>query len=153
VDDRIRQYVERVATQRAPWFKAGIKKIAWCSEIVFEKRLVRQFGRDRCWLVGDAGHQTSPVGVQSMNLGMAEASTLAGPLRRILREKAPFSLLETCEREWQAEWCRLLGVSGGLKAAKSALPWVQERQGRILSCLPASYEDLAPLAGQLGLGF
>ena len=80
VDERIRQYVEKVAKQRAPWFTAGVKEITWCTEVVFEQRVAKQFGRDRCWLAGDAAHQTGPVGVQSMNVGMAEAATLAGCL-------------------------------------------------------------------------
>ena len=153
VDERIRQYVEKVAKQRAPWFSAGVKEITWCTEVVFEQRIARQFGRDRCWLAGDAGHQTGPVGVQSMNVGMAEAVSLAGALRRILREKAQMSLLEACEREWQGEWRRLLGLNGGLKPGNETSPWVRERRARILSCLPASHEDLAPLAGQLRLDF
>ncbi|MCX6922924.1 MAG: FAD-dependent monooxygenase, partial [Verrucomicrobia bacterium] len=109
VDEKIRQYVERVAKQRAPWFSAGVKEITWCTEVVFEQRVASQFGRDRCWLVGDAAHQTGPVGVQSMNVGMAEAAALAGCLRKVLSEKAAFNLLESCEREWQSEWQRLLG--------------------------------------------
>jgi 2-polyprenyl-6-methoxyphenol hydroxylase-like FAD-dependent oxidoreductase len=153
VDERIRQYVEKVAKQRAPWFSAGVKEITWCTEVVFEQRIARQFGRDRCWLVGDAAHQTGPVGVQSMNVGMAEAASLTDALRRILREKAPASLLETCDREWQAEWRRLLGLTGGLKPGNETSPWVRERRGRILSCLPASHEDLESLAGQLRLDF
>jgi 2-polyprenyl-6-methoxyphenol hydroxylase-like FAD-dependent oxidoreductase len=153
VDERIRQYVEKVARQRAPWFAAGVKEITWCTEVVFEQRVARQFGRDRCWLAGDAAHQTGPVGVQSMNVGMAEAASLTGALRRILREKAPVSLLERCDREWQAEWRRLLGLTGGLKPGSETSAWVRERRGRILSCLPASHEDLAPLAGQLRLDF
>jgi 2-polyprenyl-6-methoxyphenol hydroxylase-like FAD-dependent oxidoreductase len=153
VDESIRQYVEKVAKKRAPWFAAGVKEIAWCTEVVFEQRVARQFGRERCWLAGDAAHQTGPVGVQSMNVGMAEAATLAGSLRRILREKAPLNLLETCDHELQAEWRRLLGLTGGLKPRTDTAPWVRERRGRILSCLPASHEDLAPLAGQLRLDF
>jgi 2-polyprenyl-6-methoxyphenol hydroxylase-like FAD-dependent oxidoreductase len=151
VDERIRQYVERVAKQRAPWFSAGVKEITWCTEVVFEHRVARQFGRDRCWLAGDAAHQTGPVGVQSMNVGMAEAATLAGSLRKILREKAPLNLLEACNREWQDEWRRLLGLTGGLKPRSETTPWVCERRARILSCLPASHEDLARLAAQLAL--
>ena len=153
VDESIRQYVEKVAKRRAPWFMAGVKEITWCTEVVFEQRVAKQFGRDRCWLAGDAAHQTGPVGVQSMNVGMGEAVSLAGSLRRILREKAPLRLLEACEQEWQAEWRRLLGLTGGLKPRTETVPWVRERRGRILSCLPASHEDLAPLAGQLGLEF
>ena len=151
VDERIRQYVERVAKQRAPWFSAGVKEIAWCTEVVFEHRVARQFGQERCWLAGDAAHQTGPVGVQSMNVGMSESATLAATLRRILREKAPLNLLETCNCEWQDEWRRLLGLTGGLKPRDETTPWVRERRARILSCLPASHEDLAPLAGQLKL--
>jgi 2-polyprenyl-6-methoxyphenol hydroxylase-like FAD-dependent oxidoreductase len=151
VDERIRQYVEKVAKQRAPWFSAGVKEIAWCMEVVFEQRVAQQFGRERCWLAGDAAHQTGPVGVQSMNVGMHEAASLAGSLRKILREKAPLNVLENYDREWQAEWQRLLGLTGGLKPKTDTSPWVRERLARILSCLPASHEDLAPLAGQLGL--
>ena len=132
VDERIRQYVEKVAKQRAPWFSAGVKEITWCTEVVFEQRVARQFGRERCWLAGDAAHQTGPVGVQSMNVGMAEAvAALPGALRRILREKAPLSVLETCDREWQAEWRRLLGLAGGLKPGKETSPWVRERCGPV----------------------
>jgi len=153
VDERIRQYVQKVAKQRAPWFSAGVKGITWCTEVVFEQRVARQFGRDRCWLAGDAAHQTGPVGVQSMNVGLAEAAALAGGLRKVLREKAPLSVLEACDREWQGEWRRLLGLAGGLKPGTETSPWVRERCGRILPCLPASHEDLPRLAGQLGLYF
>jgi 2-polyprenyl-6-methoxyphenol hydroxylase-like FAD-dependent oxidoreductase len=153
VDERLRQYVEKVAKQRAPWFTAGVKQINWCTEVVFEQRVVKKYGEGRCWLAGDAAHQTGPVGVQSMNVGMAEAMSLAGAVRRVLREKAPSDLLETCDREWQAEWRRLLGLSGGLKPGNETSPWVRERRNRILSCLPASHEDLEPLAGQLRLGW
>jgi hypothetical protein len=72
-------------------------------------------------------------------------------LRKILRDQAPLSLLETCHRQWQDEWRRLLGLTGGLKPATETSPWVRERRARILSCLPASHEDLARLAGQLKL--
>ena len=133
VDERIRQYVEKVAKERAPWFSAGVKELSWCTEVVFEHRVARQFGRDRCWVAGDAAHQTGPVGVQSMNVGMAEAASLAGALRRILREKASLRLLEACDRDWQVEWRRLLGLTGGLKPRKETNPWLQERRGRIFA--------------------
>ncbi len=150
VDERIRQYVQTVSKRRAPWFSAGIKEITWCTEVVFEHRVAKQFGRDRCWLAGDAAHQTGPVGVQSMNVGLLEAATLAGALRRILREKASLEILASCDRDWQGEWRRLLGLTGGLKPRKDTGSWLRERSGRILPCLPASHEDLSRLAGQLG---
>ena len=85
-----------------------------------------------------------------MNVGLLEAATLAGALRRILREKASLDILASCDRDWQGEWRRLLGLTGGLKPRKETGPWLRERCGRILPCLPASHEELPRLAGQLG---
>jgi 2-polyprenyl-6-methoxyphenol hydroxylase-like FAD-dependent oxidoreductase len=118
---------------------------------VFEQRLVRQFGRDRCWLAGDAAHQTGPVGAQSMNTGMCEAESLAGRLQKILRGAAPLTLLQDYNRQWQAEWERLMGLSGGLKPRSNTGDWVRRRLARLLPCLPGSGEDLAYLANQLAL--
>jgi 2-polyprenyl-6-methoxyphenol hydroxylase-like FAD-dependent oxidoreductase len=151
VDERLRQYVQRVGRQRAPWFSAAVQEVTWCTDVVFEQRLVRQFGRDRCWLAGDAAHQTGPVGAQSMNLGLCEAESLAARLQKILREDAPLTLLEDYDREWQAEWGRLMGLSGGLKPRSNTADWVRRRLSRLLSCLPGSGEDLAFLADQLAL--
>jgi 2-polyprenyl-6-methoxyphenol hydroxylase-like FAD-dependent oxidoreductase len=153
VDDRMRQYVEKVAQERAPWFTSGVKEITWWTEVMFEQRLANQFGRDRGWLAGDAAHQTGPVGVQSFNMGLGEGMALAGALRKVLRDKAPLSVLEAVAQDWREEWRRLLGLSGAAKPGKTAGAWVQERCSRIVSCLPATHQDLTRLAGQLGLGF
>jgi 2-polyprenyl-6-methoxyphenol hydroxylase-like FAD-dependent oxidoreductase len=149
MDEEIRQYVHKVARHRAPWFSAGVKKIAWCTEVVFEHRLAKHFGAGRCWLAGDAAHQTGPVGVQSMNAGFSEAEVLTGCLRRILRENAPVNLLETYEREARNQWRRLLGLAGGLKTTGETNPWVRERSAKILPCLPGTEDDLVRLARQL----
>ena len=127
--------------------------MTWCTDVVFEQRMAKQFGRNRCWLAGDAGHQAGPVGVQSMNVGLSEAATLAQNLRKILRERAPLESLDAYNREGQEEWRRLLGLTGGLRAKADTTVWVKERRARILSCLPASGEDLSRLAGQLGLDY
>ena len=151
VDERIRQYVQKMVRERAPWFSAGVREVTWCTEVFFEARLAKEFGKDRCWLAGDAAHQTGPVGAQSMNIGMLEAEALAQRLRHILRANAPLASLEDYNREGQAEWRRLLGLTGGLQTRKETSDWVAERRSRLLSCLPASGEDLTPLAGRLGL--
>jgi 2-polyprenyl-6-methoxyphenol hydroxylase-like FAD-dependent oxidoreductase len=153
VDERIRQYVQKVAGNRAPWFLAGVKQVTWCTEVVFEHRLARQFGRNRCWLAGDAAHQTGPVGVQSMNVGFFEAEALAGCLQKIVRENAPLELLEGYDRQWQGQWKRLLGLTGGLKAGSQTGAWARDHAARILSCLPGSGGDLEGLARQLHLEF
>ncbi|HLH54770.1 MAG TPA: FAD-dependent monooxygenase, partial [Verrucomicrobiae bacterium] len=152
-DERIRQYVERVAKQRAPWFEAGVRQVQWWAEVSFGRRLATPVGRDRCWLVGDAAHQTGPVGVQSMNGGFAEAEHLATMMKRVLREAGPIEALATYNSAQQNTWRTLLGAEGGLKAKGKAGPWVRARSARILPCLPALGADLDQLAGQIGLGF
>jgi 2-polyprenyl-6-methoxyphenol hydroxylase-like FAD-dependent oxidoreductase len=151
VDEEIRQYVELVARERAPWFSAKVRGITWCTDVVFEHRMAREFGRNRCWLAGDAAHQTGPVGVQSMNVGLSEAAGLVGILRKVLRERESLEALGAYNRDRQAEWRRLLGLEGGLKTRGSTNAWVSQRLGRILPCLPASGGDLARLATQLQL--
>lgn len=149
VDEDIRQHVERVARQRAPWFKANVRAMTWCTDVVFEQRMAKQFGRNRCWLAGDAGHQAGPVGVQSMNVGLSEGAALARNLRKMLRDRAPAGVLETYDRERQQEWQQLLGLKGGLKPRNDTDTWVSQRRSRILPCLPASDADLSRLAAQL----
>jgi len=151
VDEQIRQYVERVAGVRAPWFKAGVKEITWCTEVVFTPQFARSFGQGRCWLVGDAAHQTGPVGVQSMNVGLLEAEALSGLLRGVLRKDAPLESLHAYEQHRVDEWTQLLGLSRAFNPGNQASPWVKEHWPRILPCLPGSGEDLAHLAAQLGV--
>jgi 2-polyprenyl-6-methoxyphenol hydroxylase-like FAD-dependent oxidoreductase len=151
IDERVRQYVQKVAHQRAPWFNHEVKKVHWCSEVNFERRLVVHFGRGRCWLVGDAAHQTGPVGVQSMNRGFAEAAALSSILHRIVREAGSLDLLDTFDREQQQAWRMLVSPAGGLKPRPGASPWISQRCARILPCLPAYGADLEKLASQLAL--
>jgi 2-polyprenyl-6-methoxyphenol hydroxylase-like FAD-dependent oxidoreductase len=153
VDEEIRQYVELVARQRAPWFSAKVRGITWCTDVVFEHLMAKEFGRSRCWLAGDAAHQTGPVGVQSMNAGLSEAAALVDIFRKILREKASLEALEAYNQERQEAWRRLLGLAGGLRTRGNTDAWVSKRRDRILPCLPGSEADLGRLAAQLQLDF
>ncbi len=143
--------LQQLLEARAPWFQAGIKNVGWGAEIQFARRLARQFGRERAWLAGDAAHQTSPVGMQSMNMGMREGAGLAAKLKQILRDKGSPDLLEAYHRDYRTEWEHLLGLKGDPKAGAATGPWVRERRGKALSCLPASGSELGLLLRQLGL--
>jgi 6-methylpretetramide 4-monooxygenase / 4-hydroxy-6-methylpretetramide 12a-monooxygenase len=151
-DERVRQYIQRVCAHRAPWFRSEVRKVDWSSEVVFERRVATRFGRGRCWLAGDAAHQTGPVGVQSMNMGFMEGERLGGGMLRILQEKAQLSSLEQYGVEQDRSWRNLLGLGGGLEA-KGADVWVREHRSQLLSCLPGVGEDLVALSRQLGLNF
>jgi 2-polyprenyl-6-methoxyphenol hydroxylase-like FAD-dependent oxidoreductase len=153
VQEHIKEYVQKVSGHRAPWFKAEVREVTWCTEVVFEHSLAKQFGRGRCWLAGDSAHQTGPVGAQSMNVGMVEGQSLAEQLQAVLQGKAGLDSLEAYNQERQQEWQTLLGLGGGLKPGDKSTQWVRERLGRLLSCLPASDDQIPKLAEQLGLRF
>ncbi|MBZ0267595.1 FAD-dependent monooxygenase [bacterium] len=135
---------------RAPWFDASIGTIYWSVLARFERRLVDRFGEGRVWLAGDAAHLTGPVGMQSMNVGLREASDLAacalvaddpGGLERRTRQYGS---------RQAREWRTLLGVEG-VRPSGGASSWVRENWERILPCLPASGRDLQLLGEQIGL--
>ncbi len=149
--EEVRQRAHRFLRDRAPWFGANIREVDWRTDIQFEHRLADHFGRGRCWLAGDAAHQTGPVGMQSMNEGLREAADLAEALRKILKEKQGAALLQRYAEEHRAEWRRLLKLDGGPKPLGSATNWVKGNCARILECLPASGAELSAMLSQLGL--
>jgi 2-polyprenyl-6-methoxyphenol hydroxylase-like FAD-dependent oxidoreductase len=148
-----RHQVLQLLADRAPWFQAGVKAVGWGTDIQFEHRLARQLGRNRAWLVGDAAHQTTPVAMQSMNMGMREGAGLAAILKRILRENGSPELLEAYNQQQHTQWERLLGLQGEPKAGPATDAWVRQHGGRMLRCLPALDSDLSLLLNQLGLEF
>jgi NADPH-dependent dioxygenase len=151
VDERLRDYVQRIGSKRAPWFRATVKDVTWCTRVAFEQRLVSSFGQDRCWLAGDAAHQTGPAGVQSMNSGFMEAEMLAGILKQIIHENGDTDLLKEYDRVQKQNWEKLMGP-GALKAREGASSWVTKHAARLLPCVPGVGANLEPLAGQIGLG-
>jgi 2-polyprenyl-6-methoxyphenol hydroxylase-like FAD-dependent oxidoreductase len=118
--------------------------------VQFEPRLARQFGRDLCWLAGDAAHQTGPVGMQSMNIGFLEAADLAEMLTQILRKGASKDLLKGYDRVHRAEWSQLLGFKPA-PAAEASADWARRRAARIAACIPAAGAELTTLLKQLGI--
>jgi len=137
--------------ERAPWFQGAIGPIAWKSIVRFERRLASSFGAGRMWLAGDAAHLTGPVGVQSMNLGLAEACDLAEALSGILRNGQPTEALTAYNQRWMGVWRQLHNIDGGLVANALTGDWIRARAASLTSCMPAYGEGLAALAGQIGL--
>jgi 2-polyprenyl-6-methoxyphenol hydroxylase-like FAD-dependent oxidoreductase len=151
IDERLRQFVQNEARKRAPWFCAEVKRVNWCSEVAFERRLAQPIGRNRCWLAGDAAHQTGPAGVQSMNAGFLEGAALSIALERVLGGNAGLEELEGYGHHWRDEWKQLLGLTGQIKSGTQTAPWIAAQAPRLLPCLPALGSDLAGLTEQLGL--
>lgn len=145
--DHLHAFIE----ERAPWFTGSVDEIDWRLAVRFEQRLAEAFGKNRMWLVGDAGHMTGPVGIQSMNVGLREAHDLAALIADILHHGGSMDDLDAYNQQRLAEWRFLLGQEGSLKAGSQATPWIAQRADRLLPCLPASGEDLNHLAHQIGL--
>jgi 2-polyprenyl-6-methoxyphenol hydroxylase-like FAD-dependent oxidoreductase len=145
--------LHRLIAARAPWFHAKIRAVKWRSIVRFERRMSSGFGAGRLWLAGDSAHLTGPIGVQSMNAGLAEARDLAFTLARIVRDGEPPSILLDYERRSRDIWDQLHGRKGRLSPGPAADPWVATHAAELLSCLPATGERLTAMAAQLGLEF
>jgi 2-polyprenyl-6-methoxyphenol hydroxylase-like FAD-dependent oxidoreductase len=143
--------LEQLIATRAPWCTARPTQISWSAHAVFEQRLARSFGKGSIWLAGDAAHMAAPIGVHSMNSGLAEARELATRIARIQRAGEPRSLLESYANEMHDTWEGLLAAGRSLRALPGADPWVRDMSARIVTCIPASGDDLETLLGQIGL--
>ena len=125
--------------ERAPWFTGSIDDITWRLVVRFERRLVEGFGKSRVWLAGDAGHMTSPVGVQSMNIGLREAHELATLVADDLAGTPGMGArLNEYGQQRLAEWRRLFGIEGGLAPSDAAPEWVRSHASQLVLALPGS---------------
>jgi 2-polyprenyl-6-methoxyphenol hydroxylase-like FAD-dependent oxidoreductase len=152
-DERAHEYLVKLAGRRAPWFKGAVREIHWFAEVQFQRQLAQSFGKECCWLAGDAAHQTSPVGMQSMNVGLREARKLVAGARSVLRPDGPNENLEAYNRDCRKVWQRLLGADRIVQDPSGGNSWAWANISRILPCLPASDVELDLILEQLGLRF
>lgn len=150
-DDEIKKSLEVFLKERAQWCECEVREVDWSVDVQFENRVATRFGEGRCWLVGDSAHQTSPLGMQSMNEGLFEAEELAGLLTQILRHGASVEILEQFSADRRNSWHQLLGMTGGLRAKGKENGWSDENRNWILPCLPASGDELTALLSKMGL--
>jgi 6-methylpretetramide 4-monooxygenase / 4-hydroxy-6-methylpretetramide 12a-monooxygenase len=62
-----------------------VREVAWAAPFRMHRRLVPQLADGRCFLLGDAGHLSSPFGGEGLNSGIHDASNLAWKLALELR--------------------------------------------------------------------
>jgi len=92
----------------------------------------------------------SPIGVQSMNLGLHEADDLAMRIARVLREEDGIASLEVYDRTRQAICRSVFGIEGGLSPSDTTPGWARRHAPRLLSSIPAHGGDLARVLAPLG---
>jgi len=145
------ELLDTLISARAPWFDADIEELTWSVEVRFERRLVERMGDRRIWLVGDAAHLYTPLGVHSMNIGMREGHDLASRIADIWQGHGSAHGLAEFEGATLSEWRALLGLEGGYVVGDDAPGWVPGFAERIAAAIPASGAHRVQLLSQLGI--
>lgn len=144
--------LQEFVRNRASWFGSGPYDLNWSACVRFEKRLVDSYGKDSVWLAGDAAHLTTPIGAQSMNIGMREAYTLACMIFDILRNGVPQTKLCAYNDLFRNEWNLLLGNElRQIGFLPHAGDWVKSHIRLLATSLPASGAELTALMEKAGL--
>lgn len=91
-----------------------VEEVAWAAPFRMHRRLVPQLADRRCFLLGDAGHLSSPFGGEGLNSGIHDGSNLGWKLALELRGRARPCLLESFAAERLAADRHVLMVSDRL---------------------------------------
>jgi 2-polyprenyl-6-methoxyphenol hydroxylase-like FAD-dependent oxidoreductase len=115
--------------------KAGVtvSDPIWLSAFRINERKVKDYGRGRVFLAGDAAHIHSPAGGQGMNTGMQDVFNLAWKLNLVANGVAKASLLDTYSPERSAVGELVLRNAGRLtEAAITRNPIIQNLRNTIV---------------------
>lgn len=136
---------------RMPWYAEEIASVSWGGVAEFRRSLVTQLGVGRAWLAGEAAHLTGPLGVQSLNVGIDEASELSLRMVDALQNGHRPSFGEPYNAKRIRQWQDLLGIHERMAISTRSPDWARRCASRLLACLPASGADLDDLLAQLRL--
>jgi 6-methylpretetramide 4-monooxygenase / 4-hydroxy-6-methylpretetramide 12a-monooxygenase len=89
----------------------AVDDVAWAAPFRMHDRMVPRLARGRTFLLGDAGHLSSPFGGEGLNSGLHDAHDVAWKLALALRGRARPALLASFESERLAADRHVLEVS------------------------------------------
>ena len=136
---------------RMPWHAAGHESVEWSGVHTFERALVERFGQGRVWLAGDAAHTTSPLGAQSINVGLREARELANGVADAIATGDHQRLSTGYDVQRELEWRKLLSFGGKPSLSPSTPSWAKQHLRDLLAALPATGDELDACLAALGV--
>src|SRR4051812_22276627 len=136
---------------RMPWHTAAHDSVEWSGVHTFERALVERFGQGRVWLAGDAAHTTSPLGAQSINVGLREARELANGIADSITTGDRQRLSTGYEVQRELEWRKLLSFGGKPSLSPSTPSWAKQHLRDLLAALPATGDELDACLAALGV--
>ena len=98
----------------------ALDDVAWAAPFRMHHRLSRRLAGERRFLLGDAGHLSSPFGGEGLNSGLHDGCNLGWKLALAARGHAGPGLLESFEHERVSADRHVLEVSGQLHALAHA---------------------------------
>ena len=117
-DPTLEEIQAMVAHRGNPGIK--LKDPVWLAAFRINERKVKDYGRGRVFLAGDAAHIHSPAGGQGMNTGMQDAFNLAWKLNLVIKGIAKPSLLDSYSTERSAVGEMVLRNAGRMTEAAIA---------------------------------
>jgi 2-polyprenyl-6-methoxyphenol hydroxylase-like FAD-dependent oxidoreductase len=91
--------IQRLLDTRGPAaLPCRVTEIGWASRFRVHHRLADSYRSGPFLLMGDAAHVHSPAGGQGMNTGLVDAIVLGEALTRVVRDRAPDSVLDDYSR-------------------------------------------------------
>lgn len=145
------QMLRELVSRRLPWHSGELGPCRWSGVAEFRRALVDRFGSGRVWLAGEAAHLTTPLGVQSLNVGLDEADELARHIADAVKAPSTSDFGPGYETRRRLQWQELLGRSLRSAPSSRAPEWALRHLRGLLSSLPASEADLDELLAQLHL--
>ena len=146
---------------------AGLSDLRWVSYFKMHRREAESLGDGRRFLLGDAGHMSSPLGGEGINAAFMDAADIAWKLALVIRGEARASLLDSyaiergmadahaldVSNDIHANVVKLVGMcaAGGTPSLPASTADEIVAASRRRSMLDISYAG-SPLVGQAGGG-